>query len=119
MERTSIKYFIDSYADSVKKLFISSVGFEEISAQSPYPTLRHSTGYYFNPEKGRILKEFQLVYITEGEGVLETRSGGLFPLSGEWFLFYFQESGIPITLIIKLVGVIIGLVLMVQILRVG
>ncbi len=97
MERTSIKYFIDSHLDSVKKLFVSSVGFEEILPQSPYPTLKHSTKYYFNQDKGRILKEFQLVYITDGEGVLETRSGGLFSIKrgmifvlfpGEWHTYY-------------------------------
>lgn len=97
MERTSIKYFIDSHSDSMKKLFISSVGFEEIPPQCPYPSLRHSTDYYFNPEKGRILKEYQIIYITEGEGVLETRSGGLFSIKrgmifvlfpGEWHTYY-------------------------------
>ncbi len=59
----------------------------------PYPPAPHPAGYHFIWERGRILSEFQVIYVTRGEGTLETKSAGtrtvragqaflLFP--GEW-----------------------------------
>lgn len=36
-----------------------------------YPGIDHPDRYYFNYEKGRHLKEYQIVYISKGEGVFE------------------------------------------------
>lgn len=95
MERMSIKYFRNDNPRIDWK--ISSVGFEEIPPNTSYPSLKHSAEYYFDPDEGRVLKEYQLVYITEGEGVLEKKSGGAFTIKrgmifvlfpGEWHTYY-------------------------------
>jgi AraC-like DNA-binding protein len=40
-----------------------------------YPPSGHPSGYNFNWEKGRVLQEYQINYITEGEGIIETQKG--------------------------------------------
>lgn len=41
----------------------------------PYPNNEHPSDYFFTWEKGRILGEFQINYITRGSGIYETRDG--------------------------------------------
>lgn len=40
-----------------------------------YPPVKHPSGYYFNWSNGRVLQEFQINYISEGTGILETDFG--------------------------------------------
>lgn len=37
-----------------------------------YPDKQHPSDYYFNWEKGRVLQEFQLLYIAHGSGIFES-----------------------------------------------
>ncbi len=91
------KYLVNNERDALWGLYISTVGYEEILQGEPYPTKGHADGYYFDVNKGRILNEYQLLYITEGEGVFksehqkETRikEGDLFLLfPGEWHSYH-------------------------------
>ena len=45
-----------------------------MAPKTNYPFQEHPTGYFFNPQKGRVLQEFHLVYITEGSGLFSTDS---------------------------------------------
>jgi len=47
---------------------VNTIGFESILAHSSYPSTVHPREYSFNFERGRVLQEFQLVYITKGSG---------------------------------------------------
>ncbi len=53
-------------------LYLKVAGFTENPPNAPYPLIRHPSGYHFTWQKGRILDEFQISYITKGEGLFET-----------------------------------------------
>jgi len=64
------KYLIVNDKDKTFGLSVNTVGFQSIQPDSPYPISDHPSGYYFNAAKGRILREYQFLYITKGKGVL-------------------------------------------------
>ena len=64
-------------------------GFGEIPAGSLYPAGAHPTGYLFTWERGRVLSEYQMVYITRGKGVFESKSSGRIHISeGQVFILF-------------------------------
>ena len=90
------KYMLANERDALWGLTISTVGYEEISPNDPYPTKGHADGYYFNVEKGRRLNEYQLLYNPEGEGWFQSdhcprtrlKAGDMFLLfPGEWHTY--------------------------------
>ena len=62
------KYLIVSDTDRKFRLYVNTVGVQAIRPNSPYPVKDHPSGYLFNAQKGRILREYQLLYITKGKG---------------------------------------------------
>lgn len=91
------KYLVNNERDALWGLYISTVGYEEILPGDPYPTKGHADGYYFDVSKGRTLNEYQLLYLTEGEGTFQSahqretriKEGDLFLLfPGEWHSYH-------------------------------
>ena len=81
------KYMLASERDALWGLTVTTIGYEEIGADDPYPTRGHADGYYFELEKGRILPEYQLLYIIEGDGIFHSRNVPEAPLhEGDFFL---------------------------------
>lgn len=82
------KYLVANERDAQWGLTVSTVGYEEIVPGDEYPTHGHADGYYFDVGRGRVLNEYQLLYITEGEGIFQSahqkptpiREGDLFML---------------------------------------
>jgi AraC-like DNA-binding protein len=68
------KYLIVNESDKRYGLTVNTVGFQTIQPDSPYPLPNHPDGYFFSASKGRILNEYQFVYITNGTGVLSIES---------------------------------------------
>ena len=68
------KYLIVNDMDRKFGLWVNTVGYQSIPPDSPYPLKEHPSGYFFNAEKGRLLREYQLVYITKGRGLFSSDS---------------------------------------------
>ncbi len=61
------KYLIVNDMDRKFGLWVNTVGYQSIPPDSPYPLKEHPSGYFsLMQEKGRVLREYQLVYITKG-----------------------------------------------------
>lgn len=66
------KYLTPGEQDISWGLYLNVAGKAQILPGVPYPNPLHPAGYYFTWEKGRVLNEYQLTYITQGSGVYET-----------------------------------------------
>jgi AraC-like DNA-binding protein len=71
----SFKYLNLNPDDVGWGLYLTVAGYAKVEPGSVYPPEGHPTGYHFNWQNGRILQEYQINYITQGEGTMETRDG--------------------------------------------
>lgn len=69
------RYLTSSEVDKQWGLYLTVTGRYQALPGSKYPSKEHPTGYYFDWETGRTLDEYQLNYITEGNGTIETAEG--------------------------------------------
>ncbi len=95
------KYLTINQADQTWGLSINSVGNQIISENEVYPPQNHPTRYLFNTQNGRILDEYQLLYITKGKGTFTSKSAGVHQVSegqmillfpGEWHTYRPDKS---------------------------
>lgn len=92
-----LRYLTISSADEEWGIVVTTVGYQFIPPKGNYPLSQHPDDYDFQPQTGRILNEYQLVYITKGSGYFSSQSYKLqkiqagtmillFP--GEWHSYY-------------------------------
>ena len=74
-EQNFFKYLTPSTMDIEWGLYLNVAGRACILPGKEYPPSGHPTGYNFNWKNGRILHEYQINYITEGSGIIETARG--------------------------------------------
>lgn len=93
MERNQYKYFAVSDEDINWGIHILDCGSLFLASGTNSKKAQHPNKYQMNWRKGRILQEYQLIYLIEGEGIFESSASGaitikkgslilLFP--GEW-----------------------------------
>jgi len=87
------RYLPVSERDEDWGIFLTGLGHSHVPPHSSYPRSVHPACYHFGWEAGRVLHDFQAIYIVAGEGQFESKSAGerrirpgsmilLFP--GEW-----------------------------------
>lgn len=70
------KYFPVSEQDENWGLTVMNVGCTRIGPTMAYPHINHPAHHYFDWGTGRVLHEYQVIYITKGEGLFESERGG-------------------------------------------
>lgn len=68
------KYLLVNERDKKFGITVNTVGFQPIGPDTLYPSTEHPSCYYFNPDRGRVLSEYQILYISKGEGTFVSES---------------------------------------------
>lgn len=92
-KKDQIYYLTYSANDEAWGTIVTTAGFQDIPPHTMYPPLQHPESYNFLPQNGRILNEYQFVYIVKGCGSFisdhckkrQVKAGDLIILfPGEW-----------------------------------
>ncbi|MEN8156646.1 MAG: AraC family transcriptional regulator [Bacteroidota bacterium] len=86
------KYVNPGQEDKDWGLYLSCAGKAEVKPGVTYPPTTHPSGYHFSFDRGRVLDEYQINYITDGAGLYENRGGKfnvtpgsmIFTKPGQW-----------------------------------
>ncbi len=69
------KYLNPSIDDKAWGMHILVIGKSTTKPLQAYPSTEHPSEYYFTWENGRTINGYQIILITEGEGIVENKSG--------------------------------------------
>lgn len=104
MKEDVLKYLTYTEQDMTWGGVVSFVETQDVAPGQSYPPGDHPKRYLFSTETGRVLNEFQMVYITSGSGMFRSKSFNdgrltrisegdmlvLFP--GEWHSYYPEKA---------------------------
>jgi len=74
--KSRYKYFAISDRDKRWGLFVLNCGESLVEAHDIFPPSNHPIHHYFEWRRGRILQEYQMFYLLEGEGLFESEAIG-------------------------------------------
>jgi AraC-like DNA-binding protein len=74
------RYLPTSDRDRQWGLYVVSAGHQQVLPGQDYPPRGHPKTHDFVWQRGRVLQEFQVIYIIKGEGVFESRPTGHVPV---------------------------------------
>src|SRR5688572_10682324 len=70
------KYLPVSEEDEKWGLSVLNTGCTRIGPGTVYPYATHPAHHYFNWSKPRVLQEYQVIYITKGTGIFNSKTAG-------------------------------------------
>lgn len=73
-DNTIIKYIACCEQDEYWGNVVTTAGYQVTKPGESYPPDAHPSQYFFQCERGRILNEYQLIYIIDGSGYFESQS---------------------------------------------
>jgi AraC-like DNA-binding protein len=84
------KYLTPSTIDEKWGFFVTSIGYSKIDINQTYPDNKdHPATHTFTWNKGRILNDYYLVYISKGRGTFESSETGSFEINAGTCFFLF------------------------------
>lgn len=86
------KYLPVSEHDTNWGLYVLNAGYNRIGPASTYPSAGHPADHQFSWDKGRVLEEFQLIYITRGKGIFESKSCSQTPIQEGTIILLFPHE---------------------------
>ena len=73
-EKNALYYLTAGPQDEHWGTVVTTAGCQFVAPGAPYPLSRHPERYDFTPQSGRVLGEYQMVYITRGSGYFSSAS---------------------------------------------
>jgi AraC-like DNA-binding protein len=83
------RYFPTSEKDELWGVTVLNAGCTFITPASQYPPADHPSHHNFDWNKGRVLPEYQLIYITKGSGVFESSANQSYPVTAGSMILLF------------------------------
>lgn len=74
LDSNTLKYLTIEPRDEEWGLVVTTVGRQSIDPNANYPAMQHPASYDIKSQSGRVLDEYQIVYIVNGGGVFESQS---------------------------------------------
>jgi len=83
------KYLQVNQDYTYQELVVHNAGHTHIEPHALYPPGKHPRQHMFSFSRGRVIDEYQLIYLSGGKGTLQTQSGGKYEISaGEGFFIF-------------------------------
>jgi AraC-like DNA-binding protein len=80
------RYFSRRQPSETEGIYVTTCGESIIAPLAPYPPIEHPPSHHFDWQHGRRLSEYQIVYVSEGAGTIETSRAAFRVAAGDAIL---------------------------------